>query len=87
MGANVSELVILFTRQFSKLVIIAFIISTPVAYYTVQSWLSGFAYQTPIVAWVFILGGVITLGIAWLTTGFQSLKAAHINPVETLRDE
>ena len=87
LGASVKDIVLLFSSEFTKLVIIAILIATPLAYYAVKTWLADFAYQTPITATVFIIAGGSALLIAWGTISFQSLKSAYRNPVEALRDE
>ncbi len=87
LGAKVSHLVILFSSEFTKLILISMVIASPVAYYFVNSWLSGFAYKTPISVWVFALAGIAALAIAWCTIGFQSIKTARLNPVDALKDE
>ena len=87
MGASVSHLILLLSKDFIKLVIIAFGISIPVAYLVMQKWLEGFAFRTDISPWVFLLSGIGALLIAWLTVSYQSIKAALTNPVDSLRDE
>ncbi len=87
LGAKVSHLVFLFSSEFTRFVTISILIATPLAYYFVDSWLSGFAYKTSIDIWVFVLAGASALVIAWGTVGFQSLKSARLNPVEALKDE
>ena len=87
LGAKTSDLVVLFSSEFTRLVLIALVIASPLAYFAVDSWLDAFAYQTPIEPMVFIIAGLSALLISWFTIGFQSLKAAYRNPVESLRDE
>lgn len=87
MGASSSSVMGLLTREFTKLVIISFVIATPAAWYLMKQWLSAFAYKTTIDAWPFILAGLIALAIAWLTVSYQSVKAAIANPVDSLRYE
>jgi putative ABC transport system permease protein len=86
-GAKVAEILALLNRDFVKWVIIAFIIATPVAYYTMTKWLESFAYKTTLSWWIFALAGLLALGIALLTVSWQSWKAATRNPVEALRYE
>ncbi len=86
-GAKVVEILSLLNKDFLKWISIAFIISTPVAWYFMKEWLSGFAYKTNLSWWVFALAGVSALGIALLTVSFQSWKVATRNPVEALRYE
>ncbi|HPE77023.1 MAG TPA: ABC transporter permease [Draconibacterium sp.] len=86
-GAKILEILILLNRDFVKWVVIAFVIATPVAYYTMNKWLENFAYKTSLSWWIFALAGFLALGIALLTVSFQSWKAARRNPVEALRYE
>jgi putative ABC transport system permease protein len=87
LGAKTMHLVMLFSSEFTRLVILSLLIGTPLAYYFVRSWLSDFAYKTPIDIWVFVLAGISALVISWSTVGFQSLKTARLNPVDALKDE
>jgi putative ABC transport system permease protein len=86
-GAHVTEIMLLFNRDFVKWVIIAFIVALPIAYYVVNKWLEGFSYKTDLSWWVFVVAGLLALGIALLTVTWQSWKAATRNPVEALRYE
>jgi putative ABC transport system permease protein len=70
-----------------KLVIIAIVISVPIAWYAMDKWLEGFAYHTPVDVMVFIYAGIAALVIALLTVSFESIKAASVNPVNSLRNE
>jgi putative ABC transport system permease protein len=87
LGASVFSIILMFSKDFGKLVLIAFIIASPVAWYVVKLWLEGFAYKSVPGIWIYILSGLISLVIAWLTVTYQSLKAAVSNPVNSLRDE
>ncbi len=87
MGASATNITLLLSKDFTKLVIIAFGIAIPVAYSVMQQWLEGFAYRTDISPWVFLLAGAGALLIAWLTVSWQSIKAALANPVDSLRNE
>ncbi len=86
-GACVSEVMAMLNKDFVKWVVIAFVISTPIAYYAMNKWLENFAYKTNLSWWIFALAGVLALGIALLTVSWQSWKAATRNPVEALRYE
>jgi len=86
-GARISEVMAMLNRDFVKWVAIAFVIATPIAYYTMNKWLENFAYKTSLSWWIFALSGVLALGIALLTVSWQSWKAATRNPVEALRYE
>ncbi|SOD89141.1 ABC transporter permease [Spirosoma fluviale] len=87
LGASEASLVALFSQDFMKLVLIALVIASPVAWYAMHTWLSDFAYRTDIHWWVFLLAGSLTIFIALLTVSFQSVKAALMNPVKSLRSE
>ena len=86
-GAKISEVMTMLNRDFVKWVVIAFVIATPIAYYTMNKWLENFAYKTNLSWWIFALAGLLALGIALLTVSWQSWKAATRNPVEALRYE
>ena len=87
LGASAIGLVGLLSKDFLKLVLIALVIASPLAYFFMDKWLQGFAYRMTISWWVFLLAGFVAIGIAFLTVGFQSVKAALANPVESLRSE
>jgi len=87
MGAKVHELVFLFSSEFTRLVIVAIFLATPLAWVLTDKWLSNFASRTPIDVWVFIAAAASALAIASLTISYQALSAARTNPVETLRSE
>lgn len=87
MGASVSQILMLLTRGFTYLVIISFVIGCVLTWYVMESWLQNFAYQTALSLWPFLWGGGIAIFIAWLTVGYQSIKAASTNPIEALKHE
>ncbi len=87
MGATVPSIVMLLSREFTILVLVACAIGFPVAWYAMDLWLAEFAYATSIGWFVFVGSGVIALGIAWLTVGWQSVRAATADPVKSLRYE
>lgn len=87
LGASVGSIVTLLSQDFLKLVLIAIVIASPIAWYGMHNWLQDFAYHTEINWWVFALAGVISIGIALFTVSFQSIKAALMNPVKSLRSE
>jgi len=87
LGASVNSLFTLLSKEFLWLVIIAFLISAPLAWWIMNKWLQNFAYRTTISWWVFATAGLLTLGIALITVSFQSVKAAIANPVKSLRTE
>ncbi len=87
LGASAVSIVTLLSGDFLKLVIIAIAVASPIAWYAMARWLNGFAYRINIEWWVFALAGLLAIGIALLTVSFQSIKAALVNPVKSLRSE
>ncbi len=87
LGATVSQLVVLLSRDFLKLVGIACIIAFPVAWWVMNQWLSDYEYRIGLHWWIFALAGIIAVVIAWLTVGFQAIKAATANPVKAIKSE
>ena len=87
MGASTAGLTMMLSREFTKLVIIAFVPAAVAAWFVVDSWLSGFAYRVDVNPMIFIGSGIIATAIAWFTVSFQSIKAAASNPVHSLRYE
>ena len=87
LGASVGSIVALLSKDFLKLVLIAIVIASPIAWYAMNRWLQDFAYKIDIEWWVFALAGLLAVGIALLTVSFQSVKAALMNPVKSLRSE
>ncbi len=86
-GAKVSEILSMLNKDFVKWVAIAFVVATPIAYFAMNKWLENFAYKTTLSWWIFVLAGLLSLGIALLTVSWQSWRAATRNPVEALRYE
>jgi putative ABC transport system permease protein len=87
LGASVSSIVGLLSREFLKLVLIAFVTALPISWYAMHQWLEGFAYRIPIGWWVFAIAGLSAILIAFATISFQAIKAALANPVKSLRTE
>jgi putative ABC transport system permease protein len=87
LGASVNSIMALLSREFLLLVAISFVLAVPLAWYAGDQWLSGFAYRMDVSIWIFLLTGILSLFIAFLTVGFQAAKAAVKNPVESLRYE
>jgi len=87
LGASVASIVGLLSKDFLKLVGIAIVLAVPVAWYVMDKWLQSFAYKIDMAWWVFALAGVLAVGIALLTVSFQSVKAALMNPVKSLKTE
>jgi putative ABC transport system permease protein len=87
MGASPAGLTMLLSKEFIKLVIIAFIPAAVGAWWVVNNWLSGFAYHVEINPMIFVVSGVVAIVIAWGTVSYQSIKAAASNPIDSLRQE
>jgi len=87
LGASVTNITRLLSIDFLKLVIIAFLIAGPLAYWLGESWLKDFPYRVSIQWWVFAMAGILSIMIALLTVGYQAVKAAMANPVKSLRSE
>jgi putative ABC transport system permease protein len=87
LGASVTSIVVLLSKEFGKLIVIAFVLAAPVSWYAVNLWLQDYTYKVEIGILVYILAGVAAFVVAWLTMGYQSIKAARVNPVQSLRSE
>ncbi|WP_281541442.1 ABC transporter permease [Maribacter aestuarii] len=87
LGASVSGIVNLLSKDFMKLVFISILIAIPLAWYAMQNWLESFAYRIEINWLVFVIAGAVAITIALLTVSFQAIKAANANPVKSLRTE
>jgi len=87
LGASVTSITALLSKEFLKLVFVAVVIASPIAWYAMNKWLEDFAYRAQIQWWLFALAGIISLSIALITVSFQSIKAAIANPVKSLRAE
>lgn len=87
LGASVGSIVELLSRDFMKLVFIAILIASPIAWWAMQQWLEGFAYRIEIKWWLFVLAGITAIIIALATVSFQAIRAAVANPVESLKNE
>ncbi len=87
MGASVSSVIMLLTKEFTKLILFAYILAVPLSWYIMNRWLDGFAFRTNISVVTFLLAGALALGISWLTVSYQSIKAAIKNPVKSLKSE
>ncbi|MCZ6635892.1 MAG: ABC transporter permease, partial [bacterium] len=87
LGASVPGLVLLLSREFTRLVLFANLLAWPLAYYAMNQWLQGFAYRIDLSLGAFLIGGLLALLIALLTVSYQALKAATTNPIDTLRYE
>ncbi len=87
LGASVAQIVSLLSKDFMQLVILAFIIAAPLAWWALNKWLEDFAYRTSVSWWVFAGGGLIMLMIALFTLSIQTVRSAIANPVKSLRTE
>ena len=87
LGASVSQVSAMLSKEFVKLVVIACIIAFPLAWWAMNKWLEDFAYRINISGWVFVIAGAVALLIALFTVSFQAIKAAIANPVQSLRTE
>ncbi len=87
LGSSVTSIVALLSGDFLKLVLLAILIASPIAWYAMNQWLKDFAYKIDIEWWMFAGAGLLAVGIALLTVSYQSVKAALMNPVKSLRNE
>ncbi len=87
LGASVWSVVMMFSKEFTRLVVIALLVAIPIAYFAMNRWLEDFAYRISIGPAVFIIAGVLALLLAWITVSFQSFRAANNDPVKSLRSE
>lgn len=87
LGSSVSNIVVMLSKDFIFLILIAFIIASPIAWFLVSRWLEGFAYHMDLNAWLFIVTVIAGVLVAFVTVGYQTLKAANSNPVNALRNE
>jgi putative ABC transport system permease protein len=87
LGASVTTIVSMLSKDFIKLVFIAILISSPIAWFMMNKWLQGFAYRVNVQWWVLVIAGVVAVLIAFVTISFQSIKAALANPVRSLKNE
>lgn len=87
LGSSQFAIVRLVSGEFTKIVLAAVVFSLPISYWITKSWLNGFAYRIELSWWFFVLAGATAVLIAWLTIGFQTIKAARINPAQCLRNE
>ncbi|GLU56520.1 ABC transporter permease [Dyadobacter frigoris] len=87
LGASVASVVGMLTGDFVKLVIYAIVLALPISWWFMNQWLQGFAYKTDINGWIFVLSGIFAVTIALVTVSFQSIKAALMDPVKSLKSE
>jgi putative ABC transport system permease protein len=87
LGASVVGITGLLAKDFMKLVLVAILIASPIAYYFMDAWLADFVYRVEVSWWVFVLAGAVAMALAFATVSFQSIRAALANPVKSLRSE
>jgi len=87
LGASAMGVLVLLSREFTLLVGVAAVVAFPVAWLIMNRWLEGFAYRTEMSWWIFAAAGVLAIVIAWVTVGYQALRAARLNPAEAIRHE
>ena len=87
LGSSVNSVVLLLNKSYTTLVILGFLIAAPVSWWGVNKWLQQFTYKVEVELWTFFLAGAIAVAIMWITVGYQSIRAAMVNPVESLKDE
>lgn len=86
-GASVTHILLLVSKSYAKLVLIAFVISTPISIWILTQWLQDYEYRVGLSVWTFVLAGLGTLTLSVLITAYHSLRAANMNPVDVLKDE
>jgi putative ABC transport system permease protein len=87
LGASVFSVFLLLSRDFTKLIVVAFVLSIPTSWYIMNQWLEGFAYRINVGISAFAIAGIAVILIAWITVSYQSIRAAIVNPVNSLRSE
>jgi putative ABC transport system permease protein len=87
LGASVRNIIYLLSKEFTLLIIIAFVISAPIAWYIMHEWLKNYTYRIPLSASIFLLAILSSIAIAWLTVAHRAIRAATANPVTSLRSE
>ncbi len=87
LGASVTNIVLMLSKDFTRLVTVSIVIAIPISWYLMREWLSNFAYKINLGVWLFVGAALVSLVIAWLTVSSQALRAANINPAKCLKDE
>jgi len=87
LGASVSNIIYLLSREFTLLILLAFVISAPVGWYLMHQWLNNYSYRIPLSPSIFVLAIVSSVLIAWITVAHRAIRAALANPVRSLRNE
>jgi putative ABC transport system permease protein len=87
LGATLTNILVLFSKDYIQLILLSFVLAVPIAYYIVNDWLSNFAHQVELQWWLFAIPGFMVLLITMLVVGMKMLKTARMNPVEKLKYE
>ena len=87
LGASISNVVLLLSKDFAKLVGISFLIATPVSWFLMKGWLSNFAFRTELSVFTFLIAGLLAFSVAIFTISYQAISAAVIDPVKSLKSE
>jgi putative ABC transport system permease protein len=87
LGASVFSVILLLSRDFTRLIVVAFVLSVPISWYIMDQWLEGFAYRIDVGMGAFVIAGIAAILISWITVSYQSIRAAFVNPVNSLRSE
>jgi ABC-type antimicrobial peptide transport system permease subunit len=87
LGASIPNMVVMLSKGFTKLILIAVVIAVPVAWWAISNWLESFAFRININWTIFVGSSLAALAIAWATVSYESIKAALANPVKSLRNE
>jgi putative ABC transport system permease protein len=87
LGASVAEILMLLSKEFSRLVLIGFLIAAPLSYFIMKNWLQDFAYRTSINIWPFVISVSLALFISSVTVSYYSLRLSFSNPADSLRHE
>jgi putative ABC transport system permease protein len=87
LGATAGNIVLLLSKDFVRLIVISFVIAAPLAWYVMHGWLRDFAYRIDLNGWVFVIAGLLAVGVALITVSVQALRAARANPAKSLRSE
>ncbi|MEQ8575964.1 MAG: FtsX-like permease family protein, partial [Fulvivirga sp.] len=87
LGASVKEIVLMLSKQFTKLVLFAFVIAAPISWWAINTWLDSYVYRITLGFEIFLIAGFSAFLVAWITVGYQSIKAAVSNPVDSLKSE
>jgi ABC-type antimicrobial peptide transport system permease subunit len=87
LGASISGILWLFGKEYARLIFIAFAMAAPLAWWMMDNWLQDYAYRVSMGFGIFVVSLLVTIGVAALTVGFQSVRAALANPVKSLRSE